>query len=127
MKTIHLALTAVAVAMLLPPAAYAQKVSYDIGSADLGGLKTFAFRDAPEENKTERTTGYDSPLVKERTYAAIAVQLEARGLRQDNDHPDLYVTARRTFKTETTVYSNDWGPGYGYGWGWGWGWGPYYT
>ena len=126
MNTIHRILIGVEVAALLPTAAFGQKVSYDIGSADFHGLKTFAFKDSPaDDRKTEATTAYDSPLVRERTQAAIAAQLAARGLRLDNDRPDMYVTAHRTFKTEYTVYSNGWGPGYG--WGYGWGWGPYYT
>lgn len=116
---------AAAVLLMLPVAAGAQKVSYDIGRADFGGLKTFAFRDAPPtEGNTERTTAYDSPLVKERTEAAIAAQLQARGLERDDERPDMYVTARRVFKTEYSVYAfPDWGVGYG----WGWGWSPYYV
>jgi hypothetical protein len=126
MNTIHRILIGVAVAALLPTTAFGQNVSYDIGRADFHGLKTFAFKDSPtDDSTTETTTAYDSPLVRERTQAAIAAQLEARGLRRDNDHPHMYVTARRAFKTEYSVYTNDWGPGYGYGWGWGWG--PYYT
>jgi hypothetical protein len=109
---------------LLPSAAVAQKVSYDIGTADFGGLRTFAFRDSPATD-TETTTAYDSPLVRERTQQAITAQLEAKGLRRDAERPDMYVTTRRVFRTESTTYATDWGPGWGYGWGWGWG--PYYT
>jgi hypothetical protein len=117
-------LIGVAIAALLPTTAVGQDITYDIGRADFHGLKTFAFKDSPTDDRTtEATTAYDSPLVKERTQAAIAAQLAARGLRLDNDHPDMYVTARRTFKTEYSVYTNDWGLGYG----WGYGWGPYYT
>lgn len=126
MNRIHRILIGVAVAALLPTTVVGQDITYDIGRADFHGLKTFAFKDSPtDDSTTKATTAYDSPLVRERTQAAIAAQLGARGLRLDNDHPDMYVTARRTFKTETTVYTNDWGPGYG--WGWGWGYGPYYT
>lgn len=126
MNTIHRILIGVAVAALLPATTVGQNITYDIGRANFQGLTTFAFRDSPtDDSTTEATTAYNSPLVKERTQAAIAAQLEARGLRLDNNHPDMYVSARRTFKTEYSVYTNDWGPGYG--WGWGWGWGPYYT
>jgi hypothetical protein len=126
MNTIHRILIGVAVAALLPTAAFGQDITYDVGRADFHGLKTFAFKDSPADDRTtEATTAYDSPLVAERTQAAIAAQLAARGLRLDNDHPDMYVIAHRTFKTEYSVYANGWGPGYG--WGWGWGWGPYYT
>lgn len=120
----HRILTGLAVLMLLPATAHAQKVSYDIGRAELAGLTTFTFKDSPTaDNATTATTAYDSPLIEDRTEDAIAAQLEARGLRRDDNNPDLYVTTRRTFKTEYTTYSNDWGLGYG----WGWGWGPYYT
>jgi hypothetical protein len=114
-----------AVVLMLPAAAAAQKVSYDIGTADFGGLRTFAFRNGPAtDGDTEKTTGYDSPLVRERTEVAISEQLQARGLERDDRRPDMYVTARRAFKTEYSVYAYpDWGVGYG----WGYGWGPYYT
>jgi hypothetical protein len=113
-------------AILLPALAAAQKVSYDIGSADFAGLRTFAFRDSPPaDDDTDKTTAYDSPLIDARTEAAIAAQLEARGLRRDDQDPDVYVTAHRNFKTEYSVYAPY--AGLGYGWGWGWGWGPYYT
>jgi hypothetical protein len=125
MNTMHRILIGLAVATLLPASAGAQKISYDIGTADFEGLKTFAFRGSPTDDiTTQKTTAYDSPLIAERTQAAIAAQLEARGLKRDNENPDMYVTARRDFKTEYTVYAPyGWGLGYGYGWGWG----PYYT
>ena len=126
MNTFHHLLIGLAAAALLPSAAAAQKVSYDIGTAEFGGLRTFAFRDSPATD-TENTTGYDSPLVRERTEQAIAAQLQGRGLERDDARPDMYVSMRRTFKTEYTTYATDWGPGWGYGWGWGWGWSPYYT
>lgn len=126
MNTIHRILIGVAVAALLPATAFGQDITYDVGRADFQGLRTFAFRDSPtDDSTTEATTAYDSPLVRERTQAAIAAQLEARGLRLDNDHPDMYLTARRTYKTEYSVYTSDWGASYG--WGLGWGWAPYYT
>jgi hypothetical protein len=120
---------------LVAAPAVAQKVSYDIGDADFTGIKTFAFKDSPVD--TTDHTAYDSPLVTERTRAAIAAQLEARGLRQDGARPDVYVTTRRVFKTETTVYSSPywygdpyWSGGLGYAYGWRYdpyytGWGPY--
>jgi len=126
MKTVHRILIGIAAVLLtLPAAAAAQKVSYDIGSADFHGLKTFAFKHSPAtDGDTQRTTAYDSPLVRERTEAAIAEQLQARGLERDNENPDMYVTARRAFKTEYDVYAfPDWGIGYG----WGYGWSPYYV
>ncbi len=124
MNTMHRILTGLAIATLLPATALAQRVTYDFGTADLSGLKTFAFKESPVENATEKTTAYDSPLVEERTQAAIAAQLQARGLRRVDEHPDMYVTTERTFKTEYEVYAS---PGFGYGYGYGWGYGPYYT
>jgi hypothetical protein len=120
-----------AVSALLPATAIAQKVAYDYSRTEnFRSVKTFAFKDSrARETTTEKTTVYDSPFVQERTRAAIAAELTGRGMRQDNEHPDAYVTARRTYKTEQVLYGpSGWGP---YGWGWyGWGWGsggPWYT
>lgn len=126
MRMIYRTLIGVAVAsLMLPVTAAAQKVSYDIGTPDFGGLRTFAFRSSPTtESDTQRTTAYDSPLVRERTEAAIAAELQARGLERDDERPDMYVTTRRVFKTEYRVQAfPDWGLGYG----WGYGWSPYYV
>ena len=126
MNTIHRVLIGVVVAARVPAPAVGPDNTNHNRPAAVQGRKKIAFRVTPaDDRKTEATTAYDSPLVRERTQAAIAAQLAARGLRLDNDHPDMSVTAHRTFKTEYIVYSNGWGPGYG--WGYGWGWGPYYT
>jgi uncharacterized protein DUF4136 len=119
------------VSALLPASAVAQKVAYDYRHTEnFRSLKTFAFRESKApETTTEKTTTYDSPFVIERTRAAIAQQLASRGMREDNEHPDAIVTARRTFKTEQVMYGpSGWGP-YGWGWyGWGWGYGgPWYS
>jgi len=114
-------------AVLLAGPAAAQKVSYDVGHANFGSLKTFAFKNSPVDNSTTsttKTTAYDSPLIAERTQAAIAAQLEARGLRRDDANPDMYVSMRRTYKTDHSIYVP---PEWGLGYGWGWGYGPYYT
>src|SRR4051812_12301120 len=130
--------------LLLPATAMGQKVAYDYSRThDFGNIRTFAFKDVPDENaKEERTTTYASPLVKERTRAAIAAELGARGIRENNQHPDAFVTTRTSFRTEQVVYGGGWngawGPGYGWGWGWGgwgygglgyggWGYGPSYV
>jgi hypothetical protein len=99
--------------------------SFDINrNANFGAIKTFAIKATPPMAPTEaKTTTYDSPIQRDRTFAAIASQLEARGLTRNDEHPDVYVTARRSFYEETYYY----GP---YGWGWGpyapAGYGPYY-
>lgn len=131
MKTTRRLLIGLSITMLLPAAAMAQKVTYDYRhNVNFRSFKTFAFKDAPREaTTTEQTTTYDSPLVIERTRQAIANQLVARGMREDNQHPDAYVIPRRTFATEQVLYGpSGWGP-YGWGWyGWGWGYGgPWYT
>ena len=120
----HVSIGLSVAAMLLPALAAAQKISYDIGPEDFTGHRTFAFRDSPAAENETQTTAYDSPLIDARTRAAITAQLEARGLTRDDRNPDMYVTARRTFKTEYSVYAPYAG---GFGYGWGWGWGPYYT
>ncbi|HKF67636.1 MAG TPA: DUF4136 domain-containing protein, partial [Vicinamibacterales bacterium] len=61
----------------------------------------------------------DSPLQRERTNAAIAAQLEARGMRRVDQNPDVYIVTHRTYKMDYTY----WGP---YGWGGPYWWGGYY-
>jgi len=90
MKTTRRLLIGLSITMLLPAAAMAQKVAYDYRhNVNFRGFKTFAFKDAPPlDPTTELTTMYDSPIVMERTRQAIAAQLEARGMREDPEHPD---------------------------------------
>jgi hypothetical protein len=97
----------------LSTAALAQD-SFDVNRhANFSAIRTYAFKYAPPMAPTEaKTTTYDSPIMQERTYAAIGAQLDARGLKRDDEHPDVYVVARRSYYTETYYY----GP---YGWGWG--------
>jgi hypothetical protein len=112
---------AVSLAQLVTTAALAQD-SYDVRrNVNFGEIKTFGFKATPPmEPVAEKTTTYDSPLVRERTQAAIAAQLEGRGLRRDDQHPDVYVVARRTYKVEYTYhpYPYGWGAPYAMGWGW---------
>jgi Domain of unknown function (DUF4136) len=120
---------AVSVAPLLPAIALAQD-SYDYNrNTNFGAIKTFGFKATPPMDPTaEKTTTYDSPLVRERTNAAIAAQLERRGMRRDDHHPDVYVVTHRTFKMDYTYYGGGpygWGGYYGSGWG-GPGWGGWY-
>lgn len=119
----RLCLGVVIVAGLVSSTAFAQD-SYDVNRhADFARIRTFAFKATPPmEPVAEKTTTYDSPLVRERTQAAIADQLEARGLRRDDNHPDVYIVTRRTYKVEYTYW-----PGWGYPYGGYYGaWGPYY-
>jgi hypothetical protein len=106
-------------ASLLSSVALAQD-SYDVRrNVNFAEIKTFAFKATPPmEPVAEKTTTYDSPLVVERTHAAIAAQLESRGMRRDDQHPDVYVVTHRTYKMEYIYFGG--GP---YAWGWG---APYY-
>src|SRR4030095_15965475 len=113
-----------AVALLSAPA-FAQKVTYDTSrAADFSQVRTFSIRQTPPADPyASKTTAYDSPIVRQNTNAAVASQLEARRLRRDDVHPDVYVTTHRTFQTEYYGYVwPGWGWGYGYGyWGYGYG------
>ena len=116
-------------AAMLSAGAAAQDVTHDYNaSRDFTTLKTYSFTaPATGEATTEQTTVYDSPFVTERTHAAIAAQLEGRGLTRDDADPDVYVRTRRTFKKDYIVYpygypgwgSGYYGPSFYYGWGWG--------
>jgi hypothetical protein len=109
--------------MLLSSAALAQD-SYDVRSnVNFAEIKTFAFKATPPMAPVaEKTTTYDSPLVRERTQAAIAAQLESRGLRRNDEHPDVYVVTHRTYKVEY-YYPYGWGAPYAWGGSYGLGWG----
>ena len=122
MRTIPLRLCvglAASVAPLFAAAALAQdSFDYQRG-ANFSAIKTFAFKATPAmEPALEKTTTYDSPLVRERTNAAIAAQLQSRGMRLVDDNPDVYVVSHRTYKVDYTYYPS-------YGWGAPYAWGPY--
>ena len=110
-----------AVAMLSAPA-LAQKVTYDTNrTADFSQVRTYSFKEGPPiDAEAYKTTAYDSPIVRQNTNAAVAAQLDARGLRRDDAHPDVYITTRRSFQTEYQGWGS---PGWGYGYGY---WGGYY-
>ena len=93
-------------ASLLSSVALAQD-SYDVRrNVNFAEIKTFAFKATPPmEPVAEKTTTYDSPLVVERTHAAIAAQLESRGLRRDDQHPDIYIVTHRTYKVEYIYFA----------------------
>jgi hypothetical protein len=107
---------ALSLAPLVTTAALAQD-SYDYRrNTNFEGIRTFAFKATPPMDPVaSKTTTYDSPLVRERTNAAIAAQLEARGMRRNDHNPDVYIVSRRSFEMDYSY----WGPGYG--------WGPYAT
>jgi len=110
-------------APLVTTAALAQD-SYDYRrDVNFAGIRTFAFKATPPMDPVAaKTTTYDSPLVRERTNAAIAAQLESRGMRHVDENPDVYIVTRRSFEMEYTYYGGyGWGPYAGIGYG-----GPYY-
>src|SRR5262245_29388133 len=109
-----------------PATALAQKVSYDVRPrSSPTRLNTFGFKPNEAPETTAKTTTYDSPIVHERIRSAIAAQLERRGMTRDDQNPDVYVTARTSYKSEYTTYGGwydpywyGWGPNYGYPYGW---------
>jgi Domain of unknown function (DUF4136) len=99
-------------AILLGSRAALAQDSYDYKrDTNFAAIKTFAFKDAPPmAPDAYQTTTFDSPLVRERTHAAIAAQLEARGLRHTSRNPDVYIVTQRSYKVEVTYFPS-------YGWG----------
>ena len=108
-------------AMALGSVAVRGQDSYDYRrGANFANIRTFAFKATPPmAPEAYKTTTYDSPLQRERTNAFIAQQLEARGMKQVDQNPDVYIVTHRTYKTDYTYY----GP---YGWGGPYWWGGYY-
>jgi hypothetical protein len=124
MTTVARVITVSTTAALLSAPAFAQKVTYDVRRGhDFSELRTFSITETLPV-KGSRRTAWDSPFDRESTNAAVAAQLEARGLRRDDEHPDVYVTTHREFQTEFWGYG--W-PGWDYGY-WGhFGYGSYYV
>ena len=100
------------VALFCAPA-LAQDVTYEVERGqDFSELRTFTFREVPRANVTASQPWwtYERAIDRQNTDAAVAAQLEARGFRRDDAHPDMYVTTHRTVQTKI----------WGYGWsGWG--------
>jgi hypothetical protein len=124
MSTVARIMTVSTMVALFSAPAVAQEVTYDVRrSQDFSQLRTFAITESPPVKGSHRTA-WDSPFDRESTNAAVAAQLEARGLRRDNERPDVYVTTHREFQTEFWGYG--W-PGWDYGY-WGhFGYYSYYT
>ena len=106
--------TAVAVVLLLPALALAQKTSFDFDkSADFSKFKTYALKDG---------TKVGDPLVDNRIVAGIESELGAKGLKRNDAAPDIVVVYHVAFdkQKDITAYNSGYG-GYGYRWGGGWG------
>jgi hypothetical protein len=106
--------TAGLIALLVPAAAMAQKVSYDYDkSANFAAFKTYAHKDG---------TKVGQPLIDERIVAAIDAQMTAKGFTKSETNPDVFVVYHVAFdkQKDISTYSSGYGGGYGpYGWGWG--------
>ena len=104
---------------LLCAALLGQQAAYDIRRGDdLSRLRTFGFKAVtPSGSVAEETTTYDSVLMDDRINAAIAAQLESRGLQRDDQHPDAWVIVHRTFTEASRFYPFP-DPWFANGWGW---------
>jgi Domain of unknown function (DUF4136) len=106
--------TAGLIALLVPAAAMAQKVSYDYDkSENFAAFKTYALKDG---------TKVGQPLIDERIVAAIDAEMAAKGFTKSETAPDVFVVYHVAFdkQKDISTYSSGYGGGYGpYGWGWG--------
>ena len=119
MRTIPRVFIGLAMSLALVTTAALAQDSYDYRrDANFAGIRTFAFKATPPMDPVAaKTTTYDSPLVRERTNAAIAAQLERRGMRRNDENPDVYIVSRRSFEMEYSYYGYGWGPYAGVGYG----------
>ena len=104
--------TAGLIALLVPAAAMAQKVSYDFDkTANFAAFKTYAHKDG---------TKVGQPLIDDRIVAAIDAQMAAKGFTKSEANPDVFVVYHVAFdkQKDISTYSSGYGGGYGpYGWG----------
>jgi hypothetical protein len=103
--------SALVLASAMAAVAYAQRVTTDSApGAPFASYRTFAW-----------TPGTPSPvsLTEQRIHAGVNAQLQARGLRQVDANPDLYVATHLATQTVpqfiATGFSPWWGPGWGPG------------
>jgi Domain of unknown function (DUF4136) len=123
MTTVARVITVSTTVALLSAPVSAQKVTDNVQrSQNLSELRTFTITETPRANVTASQPwwAYKRAIDRQNTDAAVAAQLEARGFRRDDAHPDVYVTTHRTVQTEFWGYGwsgwgdDDWGD-YGYG------------
>ena len=102
------------IALLLPAAAMAQKVSYDADkTANFAAFKTYAHKEG---------TKVGQQLIDDRIVAAIDTEMAAKGFTKVDANPDVFVVYHVAFdkQKDISTYSSGYGGGYGaYGWGWG--------
>jgi len=123
MSTVARMMTISTMVALFSAPAVAQDVTYDVRrSQNFSELQTFTITAPPRADVTASQPwwAYERAIDRQNTDAAVAAQLEARGFRRDDVHPDMYVTTHRTVQTK--VWGYGW-PGWGddewahYGWG----------
>ena len=102
------------IALLLPAAAMAQKVSYDADkTANFAAFKTYSHKEG---------TKVGQQLIDDRIVAAIDTEMAAKGFTKVDANPDVFVVYHVAFdkQKDISTYSSGYGGGYGaYGWGWG--------
>ena len=104
----------VAIVILVPVTAVAQKVTTDFDRAtSFAGFKTFAWKEG---------TPAKNPLVDQRIISGIESRLAAKGITKASnvEAADVVIAYHAATDTETQINSYNTG-GWGYGWGWGWG------
>jgi hypothetical protein len=86
-------------------AAVLAKDNYGYQYADLTNVRTFAFREAvPVPGLSQPGPKCETPRLQDQTNSLIATQLENRGMRRNDEHPDVYVVTRRWFARRYTFY-----------------------
>ena len=94
--------TAVAIALLMPALAMAQKVSFDFDKTeDFSRIKSYTLKDGTKVN---------DPLVHNRIIAAMESELAAKGLSKNDATPDAVVVYHIAFdkKQDITTFSSGW-------------------
>ena len=107
MITVARVITVSTTVALLSAPALAQEVTHQAPRGDdVAELRTFTITETPRANGTASQPWwvYDRAIYRQNTEAAVAAQLEARGFRRDDAHPDMYVTTHRTLQTDVWGY-----------------------
>ncbi len=87
--------TAALIALFVPAAAIAQKVSYDFDkTAPFASFKTYSHKEG---------TKVGQELIDDRIVAALEAELAAKGLTRVDSNPDLYVVYHVAFDKEKDI------------------------
>ena len=91
-----------------------QKVDFDHArDADFASYQTYGWHEDDTSLRDENM------LAHERVIAAVDGQMSAKGFRQVDSNPDVYVTYRAEDQENMSLDTTTMGYGYGPGWGWG--------